>query len=57
MKLLSCLLCRGEMDIIGSEHSINKKVRCQDCGYSNIDAPAKKEPEILVMRKRPLPQD
>ena len=57
MKLLRCKLCHGEMDIIGGEHAINKKVRCRDCGFSNVDAPAKKEPEVIVMRKRPLPQN
>jgi hypothetical protein len=50
MKLLRCKLCRGEMDVIGGEHAINKKVRCRECGYNNLDA--KKEPEVIVMRRR-----
>jgi hypothetical protein len=54
MKLLQCKLCRGEIDIIGGEHAVNKKVRCRSCGYSNVDAPDKKGPEIVVIRKRPM---
>jgi hypothetical protein len=53
MKLLRCKLCSGEVDIIGGEHAINKKVRCRDCGYSNADVP-KKEPEVFVMRRRAI---
>ena len=57
MKLLKCLLCDGEMDIIGNERNINKKVRCRQCGYNNVDEPAKKEPEVFVIRRRPTNSD
>lgn len=53
MKLLRCKLCRGELDIIGGERAINKKVRCRECGFNNVDVP-KKEPEIIVMKRRPM---
>lgn len=51
MKLLKCLLCRGEMDIIGDEYAINKKVKCLKCGYTNAQE-EKIVPEILTLRKR-----
>ena len=52
MKLLRCKYCRGEVEIIGNERAINKKVRCTKCGFTNADATDKKEPEVLVIRKR-----
>lgn len=51
MKLLKCKICDGEMDIVGNERAINKKVKCQQCGFNNLDA-VKKEPEVFVVRKR-----
>lgn len=55
MKLLRCMLCRSEMDIIGNERAINKKVKCQQCGHSNNEQD-RKGPEVVIIRKRP-PQD
>ena len=56
MKLLRCKLCRGEMEIIGNEHAVNKKVRCLNCGFTNAEEP-KKEPEVMVIRpRRPIQQ-
>ncbi len=52
MKLLRYLLFRGEMDIIGGERSINKKVKCRQCGYSNEQEQPRKMPEVVVIRKR-----
>lgn len=52
MKLLRCLFCRGEMDIIGGERAINKKVKCRQCGYSNENEQPRKMPEVVVIRKR-----
>jgi hypothetical protein len=50
MKLLKCKLCSGEVDIIGNERSINKKIKCRKCGFSNeIES---KFPEVFVIRKR-----
>ncbi len=53
MELLRCKLCLGEMDIVANEYSINKKVRCRQCGFNNAEVQDKKEPEVLVIRKRP----
>jgi hypothetical protein len=53
MKLLKCKLCYGEMDIVGNERSIHKKVKCQRCGYTNLGEPDRKGPEIVIIKKRP----
>lgn len=55
MKLLRCKLCRGEMDIISGEKSVQKKVKCQQCGFSNDTSYNNQEPEIVVIRKRKNP--
>lgn len=52
MKLLKCKLCKGEMDIVGGERSINKKVKCRNCGYSNEHENERKGPEVVIIRKR-----
>lgn len=52
MKLLRCKLCSGEMDIIGGERSINKKVKCRQCGYNNEQERTRKMPEVVIIRKR-----
>lgn len=51
MKLLKCKLCLGEVDIIGNERAMNKKVKCRKCGFTNETE--NKGPEIVVIRKRP----
>lgn len=55
MKLLKCKLCNGEVDIIGGDHAINKKIKCQKCGFTNEATPTK-GPEVIVMRRR-IPVD
>lgn len=50
MKLLVCKFCSGEVDIIEQDHSINKKIKCRDCGLSNVNQD-KKEPEIFVKKR------
>lgn len=52
MKLLRCKLCHWEMEIVGNERSINKKVKCLNtkCGFTNETE--QKGPEIIIMRKR-----
>lgn len=53
MKLLRCMFCRGEVDIVGGERSVNKKVKCRQCGYSNEQQEQpRKMPEVVVIRKR-----
>lgn len=53
MKLLKCKICMGEADLVGDEHTVNRKVKCRKCGFTN-DAPENKGPEVVVIRKRPL---
>ena len=51
MKLLKCKLCSGEVEIIAGERSINKKIKCTNCGFTNETVTH--SPEIVVIRKRP----
>lgn len=53
MKLLKCRVCDGEMEIVGNERAINKKVKCLKCGFTNANEAVRKEPEIVVLKKRP----
>lgn len=53
MKLLRCKLCRGEMDIVGGEFAIHKKVKCRQCGYNNETEWPAKSPEVIIIKKRP----
>lgn len=55
MKLLKCKLCYGEVDIIGNQYAINKKIKCRNCGFNNLEESEKKEPEVMVIRKRAVP--
>lgn len=52
MILLRCKVCSGEMDIVGNELSINKKVKCRQCGFNNETEYHRKMPEVVVIRKR-----
>ena len=53
MKLLKCKLCSGEVDIVGNEKAINKKVKCKKCGFTNGSTDSEQKfPEVLVIRKR-----
>lgn len=51
MKLLQCLICNGELDIVGEEGYV-KKVKCQSCFFeSSENKSEKKEPEIIIKRR------
>ena len=52
MKFLKCIVCDGEVDIISPDRATNKKIKCRKCGFTNCSE--RKEPEIVVIRKRPL---
>jgi DNA-directed RNA polymerase subunit RPC12/RpoP len=52
MKILKCVICGGEVDIINDDRSINKKIKCRKCGFTNFSAKENKEPEIFVIKKR-----
>jgi len=52
MKLLKCRVCSGEMEIVSNERAINKKVKCLKCGYTNANEPARKVPEVVILKKR-----
>ena len=48
MIILRCLICDGEIEILKSHDNINKKVKCNHCGFSNEP----REPEVFVIRKK-----
>lgn len=48
MKILSCLICEGELNII-EENGHIKRVRCQKCDYVS---PEDKGPEITIIKRR-----
>jgi hypothetical protein len=50
MKLLRCKLCHGEVEIIGNERAIQKKIKCSKCGFTNDEQ--KSVTEVIVIRKR-----
>lgn len=49
MKILQCLVCKGEIDII-SDEGVVKKVQCLDCGFTSGSKPEVKEPEVITRR-------
>lgn len=49
MKILQCLVCSGEIDIVSDEGFI-KKVQCRDCGFTSSNKPETKEPEVFRRR-------
>jgi hypothetical protein len=55
MKILKCALCKGEVDILSNDTAINRKIKCRKCGFTNHSE--HKEPEVLIIRKRPLRAD
>jgi hypothetical protein len=52
MKLLKCILCSGEIEIIGNEKGVCKKVQCLNCGFNNEHDFKTKQPEIIFLKKR-----
>jgi hypothetical protein len=52
MKLLKCKICLGEVDLVNSaDRSINRKVKCRKCGFTNENE--RTGPEVVIIRKRP----
>lgn len=52
MKILKCIICGGEVDILEYNDSVNKKIKCCCCGFTNSTSLKKKEPEIVIIRKK-----
>jgi len=52
MKILRCIICNGEVDILDSNETINKKIKCRKCGFTNGQIYKQKEPEIVVIRRK-----
>jgi transcriptional regulator NrdR family protein len=59
MKILKCIMCKGEVDIVNSDSSSNNKIKCKikckKCGFTNINIKTIKEPEIVVIKKKHTP--
>lgn len=53
MKILRCIICNGEVELVTEDRSTNKKVRCSKCGFTNCTTNVK-EPEIFIIRKRAI---
>lgn len=53
MKLLKCIICNGEIDIIGNERAVSKKTKCRKCGLTSHEE--KVAPEVII-RRRPISQ-
>jgi len=55
MKILRCIICNGEVELVIDDRSTNKKVRCSKCGFTNCTPTTNiKEPEIFIIRKRAI---
>lgn len=51
MKILKCILCSGEVDIISGDFSVNKKIKCQKCGFDG-ELKNKQATEVFVIRRK-----
>lgn len=52
MKLLKCKVCGGEVDIIDNDRAINKKIKCLECGFTNVGDAFAKKPEVVILKRR-----
>lgn len=52
MKLLKCKVCSGEVNIVGNERAVKKKIQCTQCGFNNLEDQEKKP--IIIMKRRRL---
>lgn len=50
MKFLKCKVCGGEVDVVGNERAVHKKIKCRKCGITNQSE--SKGPEVVIIRKR-----
>lgn len=50
MKILCCVFCRGELEIVGGMGQL-KKVKCLKCGFTNAEQ-KQQSPEVFVIRKK-----
>lgn len=50
MKLLRCKVCSGEVEIVGNERAVLKKIKCTKCGFNNLEEEDKKP--VIIMKRR-----
>ena len=48
LTFLKCIICKGEVEIIGNIFGTHKKTRCLSCGHTNESRQA----DIEVIRKK-----
>ncbi len=51
MKLLKCIICGGEVELIDDSGEVLKKTKCQKCGFATGQFEPK-TPEVLIIRKK-----
>lgn len=44
--MLKCLVCGGELEVLGNLDDFTKKVRCLCCGFENLP-----KREVLIIKK------
>ena len=54
MKILKCIICSGEVDILYDDRSSNKKIKCKICGFTNCSTKEPKDPEIVIIRRKTI---
>lgn len=54
MKILSCLFCDGELEILNiQDHSSFKKVKCIACNFVSPNKVEKQDDQLEVFIRRP----
>jgi ribosomal protein S27E len=51
MKILKCKVCDSEVDVIGNDSSVKRKIKCSRCDKDIVETTG---PEIIIVRKRPV---
>jgi len=51
VKILTCLICEEELELISGDGVMSKEVKCNHCGYSS-KYNKEHEPEVIIRRKR-----
>lgn len=50
MDIIRCLMCKGELEIVGNLKGIEKKVKCKKCNFTNFAT--EREPEVTIIRRK-----
>lgn len=47
MSIFKCIVCDGDLNILGELDNFNKKMKCCNCGFENGD-----KKETIVIKRR-----